>query len=71
MREVYRKNKTQFQTNDKTFAFMFIYTGKEIASYTELEKAMLKLIAKFNGFNTSIRRKRMDTPYKKNNNFFY
>jgi len=48
MREVYRKNKTQFQTNDKTFAFMFIYTGKEIASYTELEKAMLKLIAKFN-----------------------
>ena len=48
MREVYRKNKTDFQTNDTTFAFMFIYTGREVMTYAEMEKAMLKLISKFN-----------------------
>ncbi|RXG17954.1 ribonuclease P protein component [Leeuwenhoekiella aestuarii] len=48
MREVYRKNKTQFQTNDKTFAFMFIYTGREVMAIEELDKAMLKLAEKFN-----------------------
>ena len=48
MREVYRKNKTQFQTNDKTFAFMFIYTGREVVTIEELDKAMLKLAEKFN-----------------------
>lgn len=48
MREVYRKNKLCFQTNELTFAFMFIYTGTEEVSYIELEKAMLKLISKFN-----------------------
>ena len=48
MREVYRKNKLSFQTNELTFAFMFIYTGREEVSYIELEKAMLKLISKFN-----------------------
>lgn len=48
MREVYRKNKTQFQTNDKTFAFMFIYTGREVLAIEELDKAMLKLAEKFN-----------------------
>jgi len=48
MREVYRKNKTAFQTNGSTFAFMFIYTGREVMSYEQLEKAMLKLITKFN-----------------------
>ncbi|MEH6658743.1 ribonuclease P protein component [Leeuwenhoekiella marinoflava] len=48
MREVYRKNKTYFQTNDKTFAFMFIYTGREVMAIEELDKAMLKLAEKFN-----------------------
>lgn len=48
MREVYRKNKTDFQTNGRTFAFMFIYIGKEIMSYQELEKAMHKIIIRFN-----------------------
>ncbi|WP_028377078.1 ribonuclease P protein component [Leeuwenhoekiella sp. MAR_2009_132] len=48
MREVYRKNKTDFQTNEGTFAFMFIYTGREVLTYSEIEKAMLKLISKFN-----------------------
>jgi len=48
MREVYRKNKLSFQTNELTFAFMFIYTGREEVNYIELEKAMLKLISKFN-----------------------
>ena len=48
MREVYRKNKTQFQTNDKTYAFMFIYTGREVPVIDELEKAMVKLAEKFN-----------------------
>lgn len=48
MREVYRKNKTQFQTNDKTFAFMFIYTGREVMAIEELDKAILKLAEKFN-----------------------
>ena len=48
MREVYRKNKQDFQTNGATFAFMFIYTGKEVLPYTDLEKAMQKLLIKFN-----------------------
>ena len=48
MREVYRKNKAQFQTNDKTFAFMFIYTGREVLAIEELDKAMMKLAEKFN-----------------------
>lgn len=48
MREVYRKNKSSFQTNELTFAFMFIYTGREVMTYEQLEKAMLKIITKFN-----------------------
>ena len=48
MREVYRKNKSDFQTNGATFAFMFIYTGKEVLPYADLDKAMLKLLVKFN-----------------------
>ena len=54
MREVYRKNKQDFQTNGLTFAFMFIYTGREVMTYEQLEKAMLKLIDKFNAAQNEI-----------------
>lgn len=59
MREVYRKNKTEFQTNDKTYAFMFIYTGREVPVIDELEKAMVKLITKF---NTKVTSENQNTP---------
>ena len=48
MREVYRKNKTTFHTNGSTFAFMLIYTGREVMPLPEMEKAMQKLVKRFN-----------------------
>lgn len=48
MREAYRKNKIDFQTNGATFAFMFIYTGREELPYSEIEKAMQKIATRFN-----------------------
>ena len=55
MREVYRKNKHDFQTNGATFAFMFIYTGKEVLAYADLEQAMQKLLVKFNALQAETR----------------
>tara|TARA_Y100000815_G_scaffold275676_1_gene315915 strand:- start:42669 stop:43142 length:474 start_codon:yes stop_codon:yes gene_type:complete len=48
IREAYRKNKAGFQTNGATFAFMFIYTGREVMPLPEMEKAMQKLVKRFN-----------------------
>lgn len=49
MRELYRLNKFQFREHlTKTYAFMFVYMGREEVSYHDLEKSMAKLIVKFN-----------------------
>ena len=55
IREAYRLHKSKFykllETNDlqlqRRFAFMVIYTGKEILPYAEIEKGILKMLAKF------------------------
>jgi ribonuclease P protein component len=49
MRESYRKNKTQFKVGGETYAFMFIYVGKEMLSQEQINHQFVKLIAKFNG----------------------
>lgn len=49
MRELYRLNKFQFSEHlTKTYAFMFVYMGKEELPYNDLEKSFSKLITKFN-----------------------
>lgn len=49
MREVYRVEKTKFSEHlTKTYAFMFVFMGREELPFCELEKAMSKLIEKFN-----------------------
>ncbi|MGB5942521.1 MAG: ribonuclease P protein component [Leeuwenhoekiella sp.] len=48
MREVYRKNKSAFHTNGTSYSFMFIYTGREVMAYAEMEKSFDKLIKRFN-----------------------
>jgi len=48
MRESYRKNKTEFKVGEQTYAFMFIYVGKEMLSQEQINRQFSKLIAKFN-----------------------
>lgn len=48
IREAYRLHKSEFITNDSTYAFMFIYIGREVLPYGEIERAMHKLIRAFN-----------------------
>ncbi|HEA31486.1 MAG TPA: ribonuclease P protein component [Leeuwenhoekiella sp.] len=48
MRESYRKNKTEFRVGEFTYAFMFIYVGKEIVSYAQINDQLGKIITKFN-----------------------
>ena len=48
MREAYRKNKQEFKIEGGTFAFMFIYVGKEMVPYGEMERLMQKIIEKKN-----------------------
>ena len=47
LREAYRKNKYLLQTNERTFAFMFIYISREVLSYAEIEKTMIKILNRF------------------------
>ncbi len=49
MRESYRKNKTQFKVGEETYAFMFIYVGKEMLGQEEVNRLFGKVIVKFNG----------------------
>lgn len=48
MREAYRKNKYLVSNNlGGTYAFMFIYTGREIWNYSELLQKIEELLKKF------------------------
>ena len=48
MREYFRKNKYLFVFEEnKQFMFMFIFTGRTIPNYQDVEKAMQKLARKF------------------------
>ena len=48
LREYFRKNKYLFiLAKEKQFLFMFIFTGKTMPSYQDVEKAMQKVAKKF------------------------
>ena len=48
LREAYRLNKhLVFNNSDSSFAFVFLYLGKEIPSFVEVDKAMKDILAKF------------------------
>ncbi len=48
LRESYRLNKHQIFNNiEGNFAFLFLYIGKEIPNFSELEEAMLAVLEKF------------------------
>lgn len=48
LREAYRLNKhTVFNNSEATFAFLFLYLGKEMPRYPEIEKAMTGVLAQF------------------------
>ncbi len=47
LREAYRKNKHIVETNERTFAFMFIYMSREILTYADIEKIMIKVLNRF------------------------
>ena len=48
MREVYRKNKTHFlKNNTQQYIGMLVYTATKEISYTDLEKAFIKLSVLF------------------------
>ena len=46
LREAYRLNKTIIETNGKQFVLLFLFLGKVKPHYSELEKAMIKLLKK-------------------------
>ena len=46
MREAFRKNKHLIELQDKKVAVMFIYTGKNILSYLQLEQLMVRVLEK-------------------------
>ncbi len=48
MREAYRLNKHLiFNKIEGSYAFMFLYLGKEIPAYSQIEGSMIKLLGKF------------------------
>jgi len=48
LREYFRKNKYLFTlSEEKQFLYMFIFIGKTMPSYTDIEKAMQKIARKF------------------------
>jgi len=48
LREAYRLNKhLVFNNSEATFAFLFLYLGKQMPRYPEIEKAMKGLLAQF------------------------
>jgi len=48
LREYFRKNKYLFTlVNENQFLFMFIFTGKKMPNYSDIEKAMQKISKKF------------------------
>ncbi|WP_373518671.1 ribonuclease P protein component [Pricia sp.] len=48
LREAYRLNKHQvFNNSEATFTFLFLYLGREMPTYLEIEKAMNGVLALF------------------------
>ncbi|MFH6603130.1 ribonuclease P protein component [Maribacter algicola] len=48
LREAYRLNKhLVFNNSDSAFAFLFLYLGKEMPTFSEVEDGMQKLLGKF------------------------
>lgn len=47
MREAFRKNKYLINNTEQKYALLFIYLGKEIATYSEIFSAVEKLLHKF------------------------
>lgn len=48
LREAYRLNKHPvFNNSQDTFAFLFLYLGKEMPSFVEIEQNMKRVLAKF------------------------
>lgn len=48
LREGYRLNKhVIFNNIDKEFALLFLYLGKKMPDYAEIEKSMIEVLAKF------------------------
>ena len=48
LRESFRKNKYLFTKEDRKHLFMFVYVGKTIPTYTEINKCVLKIANKLN-----------------------
>ncbi|MEP0263423.1 ribonuclease P protein component [Dokdonia sp.] len=48
MREAYRTHKNIIDTKGTTFAVLIIYTGRDVIPYEEIERAMIKLLKRFN-----------------------
>lgn len=48
LREAYRLNKPSgFNNSEATFAFLFLYLGKEMPVYPDIERNMVRVLAKF------------------------
>ena len=48
LRESYRLEKSRLDTKGATFAFLIIYTSRDVLSQKEVSKAMVKLLNRFN-----------------------
>ena len=48
MREAYRTHKQLVDTKGTTFALLIIYTGRDVITYSEMERAMIKVLKRFN-----------------------
>lgn len=46
MREAYRLQKQEIQVHDKTFTLLFLYIGKDVASFKTIDKAVLGALKK-------------------------
>ena len=46
MREAYRLQKQEIQRKDKTFTLLFLYIGKDVASFKTIDKAVLGALKK-------------------------
>jgi len=52
LREAYRLNKQAvFNNSEGEFAFLFLYLGKEMPSFSDVEKNMKKILQKFRNDN--------------------
>ena len=53
IREAYRTNKSLIDTKGTTFALLILYTSPQKISQQDIDKAMVKLIKRFNEANIS------------------